>query len=179
MIICNNCRQQNDDDARVCTSCGVRLWSSDQVKPPSFESQPSVAPTTETPPRHTPPPYSWENNPPAMPGPPAPYPNYQHGGYQQAGNIPVTPKSSGLSTASMTMGITVLSVFVLALIPCLGWVNWINIPLAVIANILSWVVIITEGKNLSSRNKALIGLIFSFLAIFIGSIRLAIGGGCV
>jgi heme O synthase-like polyprenyltransferase len=114
-----------------------------------------------------------------MPGPPAPYPNYQHGGYQQAGNIPVTPKSSGLSTASMTMGITVLSVFVLALIPCLGWVNWINIPLAVIANILSWVVIITEGKNLSSRNKALIGLIFSFLAIFIGSIRLAIGGGCV
>jgi hypothetical protein len=194
MIACSSCGNQNDDDARVCTSCGVRLWSNDQARQDSFQNPTRGAPSMGSSTNQAPPPYRWENNsytppsahtpppPPPAPAPPlpvAPYAGYQYSGYQQAGYMPMPQQSSGLATTCMVMGIIVLCLFILGLIPCLGWINWINLPIAGITDILSFVVIVTEGKNQSSRNKAIMGLIFSFLALVIGSVRLVLGGGCV
>jgi hypothetical protein len=83
-----------------------------------------------------------------------------------------------LPKIALTGGIVVASLMVLGLIPCLGWLNWFVILLALVMKAVCWVAIFTE-KNTKGRNKALIGLVLVVLALVIGGIRLAIGGGCV
>ncbi len=89
------------------------------------------------------------------------------------------PRSSNLSMIGMVMGIIAACLMIVGLIPCLGWLNWFTLIIGGITNIVCWVSVITEKDDPSARNKAIIGLILTFLAIFIGGIRLAIGSGCV
>jgi hypothetical protein len=89
------------------------------------------------------------------------------------------PKGSNLSKVGMVMGIIVACLMVVGLVPCLGWLNWFTLITGGITNIVCWVSVITEKDDPSARNRAVIGLILTFLAVFIGGIRLALGGGCV
>lgn len=86
--------------------------------------------------------------------------------------------SSSLPKIGMSMGITVLCLMVLGLIPCLGWMNWIVLPVAGVTNIICLISIFTE-QDLNARNKAIIGLVLGFIAAVIGAIRLIMGGGCI
>ena len=42
-----------------------------------------------------------------------------------------------MQTAGMVIGIVVICFFVLALIPCLGMINWINILVAIVGLVLN------------------------------------------
>ena len=84
---------------------------------------------------------------------------------------------SALPTIALVSGIVIASFMVIGLIPCLGWLNWFVIFGGILAKIICWVAIFSE-KNIKGRNKALIGLILVSVALFIGIIRLVLGGGC-
>jgi hypothetical protein len=79
----------------------------------------------------------------------------------------------------MTISIVAACLTLVALLPCLGWLNWLNIILGGSANILCWASVFTEGRFIPSRNRAIIGLVVSFAFLFVGSIRLLMGGGCL
>jgi hypothetical protein len=131
-------------------------------------------------------------NPPGQTTPNSSYGNSRQSGFQN----PVQPYAQppvqvqhivhhyeeapegSLPTLALTGGIIAASLMVVALVPCLGWLNWFVIPIATVVKIVCWVSIFT-GRNSKGRNKALIGLILVALALFIGGIRLIIGGGCI
>jgi len=89
-----------------------------------------------------------------------------------------TVQDSGLGPAVRTMGIIVLSLMVVGLIPCLGWINYLNFAFGFVTLILS-IVAIASARSDSARSAAFLGLAFVILANFIGVIRLILGGGCV
>jgi lysylphosphatidylglycerol synthetase-like protein (DUF2156 family) len=72
-----------------------------------------------------------------------------------------------------------LSLAIVALIPCLGSLNWLNLfVLAEVQHITWWVSFFSE-RNPRARGKRLLSLPFFLIAVFIGVVRLIIGGGCL
>lgn len=79
---------------------------------------------------------------------------------------------------AMIGGILCVSFMLLGLIPCFGWINWfvlfaggINIVLSIIG--------IANAKDPANKNKAIIGLVLTAIAMFIGFFRLVAGAGCI
>ncbi|GAB3430845.1 hypothetical protein [Niabella aquatica] len=72
-----------------------------------------------------------------------------------------------MKTIGRLFGILALIGMLLGLIPLLGWLNWINIPLAILGLFLS---IIGKSKG---------GIIICIVAIFFGLFRLILGGGII
>ena len=85
---------------------------------------------------------------------------------------------NGLPQTVRTMGIVAISLMAIGLIPCLGWLNYLNFAFSSITLVLS-IVALTQARSDSARSSALIGLTLVILADFIGVFRLVIGGGCV
>lgn len=82
-----------------------------------------------------------------------------------------------MHTVSLIFGILSLIGLVIAFFPCLGSLNWINIPFAVVGLIIS---ILTIAVSDDKESKGgLIGVILCGLAVGIGMVRLMIGGGIV
>ena len=81
-----------------------------------------------------------------------------------------------MGSASLVIGIIVMAGAVVGLIPCVGWFNWVNLPIAGIGVIVSIIGIVTEPLD-SRRNKAAGGLVLCLIAIIVGVFRLLIGGG--
>ncbi len=74
-------------------------------------------------------------------------------------------------------GILAMVGFTFGLIPCFGWMNWLNIPFAVggaIFSIVAFAVAKGEGQPV---NLAVIGLALSTVAVTFGAFRLLLGGG--
>jgi len=67
----------------------------------------------------------------------------------------------------LILGILSALGMLLAFIPLLGWLNWINIPFAIIGLIFS---VISKSKG---------GTVLCVVAIIFGMIRLALGGGII
>lgn len=86
-------------------------------------------------------------------------------------------QETGLPQTVRTMGIIALSLMVVALIPCLGWINYFNFAFGFVTLILS-IVALTQARSDSARTSALIGLVLVIVANFIGFFRLVLGGGC-
>lgn len=86
--------------------------------------------------------------------------------------------TSSLPIVAMSLGIVTMCLMLIGLIPCFGWVNWMTLVVGGVSNILCWVSVATE-KHAESRNKAVIGLVLTFIALFVGTIRLVIGAGCI
>lgn len=70
-----------------------------------------------------------------------------------------------MKTLGRIFGILAICGMFLGMIPFLGWLNWFNIPLAIIGLLISII-----GK---SRG----GIIICVVAIFFGLLRLMLGGG--
>ncbi len=70
-----------------------------------------------------------------------------------------------MQTVGRIFGIMALIGMIIGLIPLLGWLNWFNIPLAILGLILS---IVGKSKG---------GTIICIVAIFFGLVRLILGGG--
>lgn len=174
---CPRCGSMVEAECDFCTSCGEPKQQLSQSRPlpqPSHSwMQEPASPRTEQPP--SPPPSSGNL---AIPAPqyasPPPPPMVQHVIHQHIGAMP--GQDSGLAKVGQTMGIIALSLMLVGLIPCLGWINWFNIPFGFITFILSIVGVATANLP-TTRNKAVIGLVFGILAWLIGSVRLSIGIG--
>ena len=104
-------------------------------------------------------------------------PQVQYVTYQVNGPTTQRP-DSGLGMTVRTMGIVALSFMLVGFIPCLGWLNYINIVLSFITLIVG-IVAIATAKSDAERGGAILGVALVVLAIFLGTGRLILGGGCL
>jgi hypothetical protein len=87
-------------------------------------------------------------------------------------------RESGLGVTVRTLGIVALSLMLVGFIPCLGWVNYVNITLSIVTIVIG-IVAIASAKSDAERTSAFLGLGFVVMAIFVGIGRLILGGGCL
>jgi hypothetical protein len=80
-----------------------------------------------------------------------------------------------MQIVSLIWGIMALVGFMVGFIPCLGALNWLNIPFAVIGLIIS--VIAFANAAPGRRGFSVVGIILCLVAILIGANRLMWGGG--
>lgn len=76
---------------------------------------------------------------------------------------------------SLVWGILAFLGMIVGFIPCLGALNWLNIPFAAIGVIIS--IVAAAGARDGSKGTAIAGLFANIIALVIGVIRLTIGGG--
>lgn len=113
--------------------------------------------------------------PPVQPAAAAPqvqYVTYQVNGptsQQQEKNLGVTVR---------TLGIIALCFMVVGFIPCLGWLNYLNLTLSFITIIIG-IVAIATSKSDTDRSAAILGVAFVAMAMVLGIGRLILGGGCL
>ena len=81
-----------------------------------------------------------------------------------------------MSIASMVIGIVALIGVGVGMMPCLGWVNWFNLPLGFVGLILG-AVGIASAKDEGDRGKAIGGVVLCGIVLVVGFIRLVLGGG--
>jgi hypothetical protein len=80
-----------------------------------------------------------------------------------------------MSTLALIWGILALIGFVVAFLPCLGSLNWLNIPFSLLGLVLSAIAMAKEPP--ARRGGAIAGLIMCAIAAIIGMWRLWAGGG--
>ncbi|MGH9673492.1 MAG: hypothetical protein ACRD44_09950 [Bryobacteraceae bacterium] len=80
-----------------------------------------------------------------------------------------------MQTLSLVWGILALAGMLVAFFPCLGSLNWLNIPFAVVGLIVS--VVALAGARPGSKGGATAGVICCSIAILFGLLRLIAGGG--
>jgi hypothetical protein len=78
---------------------------------------------------------------------------------------------------SLVWGILALLGMFIGFLPCVGWLNWLNIPFAVCGLIISIVAYARPGSE--GKGAALAGLVCCAAAVIIGGIRLVMGGGVI
>lgn len=88
------------------------------------------------------------------------------------------PESSPLQITSLVLGVLAVVGMFVAFIPCLGWLNWINIPFACVGLIIS-AVSIGVAKPGENRGFAIAGVACSGTAILLGIVRLILGAGII
>jgi hypothetical protein len=76
---------------------------------------------------------------------------------------------------SLVWGILALLGMIVGFIPCLGALNWINIPFALVGLIISIVALSSAPE--ADRGKAIAGIVGCAIAVLFGLVRLAMGGG--
>jgi len=77
---------------------------------------------------------------------------------------------------SLVLGVVSVIIMCVAFIPLLGWLNWINIPLAVIGLVLGviGVTIIRFGRAIG-----IAGIVLCLIAILFGALKLQACGGFI
>ncbi len=80
-----------------------------------------------------------------------------------------------MQTLCLVWGILALVGMFVGFLPCLGALNWLNIPFAIVGLILSVVVVATS--HAVSKGSAIAGLVCCAVATVFGIVRLALGGG--
>ncbi len=78
-----------------------------------------------------------------------------------------------LSILSLVWGILAILGMAVGIIPCLGSLNYLNIPFAVCGLLFSILAIVLSSK----KELAVAGCLLCGVAIFIGAIRLVLGFG--
>jgi hypothetical protein len=80
-----------------------------------------------------------------------------------------------MQTLSLVWGILAILGMLVAFFPCLGSLNWLNIPFAVAGVIVSVIALATTNRV--SKGPAVAGLLLCTIAAVLGVLRLVIGGG--
>lgn len=80
-----------------------------------------------------------------------------------------------MQVVSLAWGILALLGFAVGFIPCLGWMNWFNIPFSAIGLIVSLVAFNSVPPG--QRSLSVIGIILCSIGVVIGAKRLIAGGG--
>ncbi len=92
-------------------------------------------------------------------------------------SIPVM-QDLGLGGTVRTMGILAISFMLIGFIPCLGWLNYLNLTFSFVTVILS-IVALASAKSDVARSAAMLGIALVVIAICLGIGRLILGGGCL
>lgn len=82
-----------------------------------------------------------------------------------------------MATISLIWGILSIIGLVIAFFPCLGSLNWLNIPFSLIGLVIS--LIASNSSSQSSRGRANTGTVLCAIAVVLGFLRLIAGGGLV
>ena len=82
-----------------------------------------------------------------------------------------------MSTVSLIWGILSLVGMVVGFLPCLGSLNWLNIPFSAAGLIVS-VIALTQAPP-DQKGGPTAGIVLCALAVLLGLIRLIAGGGVV
>ncbi len=82
-----------------------------------------------------------------------------------------------MKTLSLVLGILTILGMLFGAIPCLGAINWLNIPLAIVGLILG--ILAYTKKDETPKGSAIAGIAMCGIAVIFGSIRLILGGGIV
>jgi hypothetical protein len=169
---CSKCGSPLESDADFCPACGAAKSKTSQAPPPATGEAHSwmqdralseAAANSGRLAQQSPPP-QVQYVPYAVPAPPA-----QTQSVIEEGGLPI---------AVRTMGIIALSLMVVALIPCLGWLNYFNFLISPITFVLA-IVAIVSAKTDTGRTSATLGLVLVLISNFIGVGRLMLGGGCL
>lgn len=83
-----------------------------------------------------------------------------------------------MKTASLVLGILAFLGMFIALFPCLGAFNWINIPFSVIGLVIS-IVALVQAPEGTSKSYQITGSVLCSVAIVFGLFRLILGAGVV
>lgn len=78
---------------------------------------------------------------------------------------------------SLLWGIFAMFWMVIALIPFLGWGNWLVIPFATVGAVIAAIGIALSRSG--HRGRAKTGLVLNGIVILVGIVRLSIGGGLI
>lgn len=94
-----------------------------------------------------------------------------------------------MKLASLILGIVAIVGMLIGLIPCLGWFNWLNIPLAITGLIIGIVDYnndtplppqgTIEGQYIKISKPFPVGVLLCSIALFFGIIRLILGNGII
>lgn len=103
-------------------------------------------------------------------------PQVQYVPYAVPASVP--GPESNLPVAVRTMGIVALSLTLIGLIPCLGWVNYVNFAFCFVTFVLA-IVAIASARSDAARTSAVLGLVMTLIADIVGVFRLILGGGCL
>ena len=80
-----------------------------------------------------------------------------------------------MQVLSLLWGIMAVFGMMVAFFPCLGALNWINIPFSATGLIVSVIALLT-GQG-TSRGGSIAGIVCCSIAIVVGALRLILGGG--
>jgi hypothetical protein len=82
-----------------------------------------------------------------------------------------------MHVVALVWGILSLCGMFIGFVPCLGALNWINIPFSAVGLLVS---IIAHGKApLDKKGQAMAGIVMNGIAVVLGGIRLVAGAGVV
>lgn len=157
-----------DADCEFCPGCGALKTKSAPL--PTNTRQPHAW-MREAPPTPQPAVSASLVQPVAVPVPQVQYVPY-------VGAPVVSAQDTGLAVTVRTLGIVAITLMLIGFIPCLGWLNYLNLTFSFVTVILS-IVALAQSKSDSARSSALIGLALVVVAICLGTGRLVIGGGCI
>ncbi|MCX6902844.1 MAG: hypothetical protein NTW03_05095 [Verrucomicrobia bacterium] len=76
---------------------------------------------------------------------------------------------------SLVLGILAILGWLIAFFPCLGSLNWLNIPFAVLGLIVSVIALATTKE--ASKGGSIAGIVLCSIAVVLGVVRLMMGGG--
>lgn len=82
-----------------------------------------------------------------------------------------------MGVLSLVIGMLVSIGVCVGLIPLLGWLNWVNIPVAFIGAIFGFVDMVRYKQPGQSRAAGIIGFILCVLGLLVAAARLVIGAG--
>ena len=80
-------------------------------------------------------------------------------------------------TVALIWGIVAFAGFCVGLIPCLGWLNWINIPFGIGGVAVGILAMVRANADRQAPGPAIAGLVLSSIAVGLGLVRLLLGGG--
>jgi len=80
-----------------------------------------------------------------------------------------------MTILSLVWGILALLGLFVGMVPCLGSLNWINIPFSLVGLIISIVAVSKAPPD--AKGGAIAGIVMCALGLVIGAIRLIMGGG--
>lgn len=82
-----------------------------------------------------------------------------------------------LNAITLMWGILAFCGMFIGLIPCLGSLNWINIPFSVIGTVVGIIAVVSSNRGASKAG--VVGLVLCVIAGLFGMIRLTLGHGIV
>ena len=81
-----------------------------------------------------------------------------------------------MQTLSLVFGILAILGLLIGVVPCLGSLNWLNIPFAIVGAVLGLLAYNSAGPT-QPRGTAKTAVVLCALAAGLGLLRLILGGG--